>query len=44
MTANDIDVLKIYVLLSPILVGLVGLTAVWLGRWMDRREERHKAH
>jgi hypothetical protein len=40
MSQNEIDVLKIYVLLSPLVVGAVALVTVWLGFWMDRREQR----
>jgi hypothetical protein len=40
MTPQEIDVLKIYVLLSPFLVFALALGVVWLTGWMDRREER----
>jgi hypothetical protein len=40
MSEQDILILKIYVLLSPLLVALVALAAVWVGHWMDRREQR----
>ena len=40
MNLSDIDPLKIYVLLSPFLVFLLGVAVYWLTGWMDRREER----
>ena len=44
MSTQDLDLLKIYVLLSPFLVFLLGLAAYGLTGWMDRREEqRHHA-
>lgn len=40
MTTHEIELLKIYVLFSPLLVfGLAGVV-VWLTGWMDRREQR----
>jgi hypothetical protein len=42
MSLPDIDPLKIYVLLSPLLVFLLGLGMFWLTGWMDRREERRR--
>ena len=42
MTEFDIQVLRVYVLLSPLLVFAVGLLAVWVDGWMDRRDERRK--
>ena len=42
MSASDIEFLKIYVLLSPALLFLVGLGVVWLTGWMDRCEERRR--
>jgi hypothetical protein len=38
MTEQDVAVLKIYVLFSPLLVVLAGLAAVWLGIWIDRHD------
>jgi len=43
MTASDIEILKIYVLLSPVLVFLVGLMAMWIARWQDARDDRRRA-
>jgi hypothetical protein len=43
MTEFDSQILKIYVLLSPLLVFAIGLLAVWLDGWMDRRDQRRKA-
>jgi hypothetical protein len=43
MTEQDIVLLKVYVLLSPFLVVLTALVAIWIGDWMDRREQRHHA-
>jgi len=43
MTTLEIEVLKVYVLLSPLLVFLLALGVVWLTGWMDRREDRRKA-
>lgn len=40
MTEHDIFLLKIYVLLSPFLVVLTALITIWIGDWMDRREQR----
>jgi hypothetical protein len=40
MSPQDLHLLKIYVLLSPALVFLLGLGVYWLTGWMDRREER----
>ena len=37
MTTTEIDILKIYVLLSPALVFLMALGMVWLTGWLDRR-------
>ena len=37
MTPRDIELLKIYVLLSPFLVFALALMVVWLTGWMDRR-------
>jgi hypothetical protein len=38
MTASEIELLKVYVLLSPALVFLLALGVVWLTDWLDRRE------
>ena len=43
MTEQDIVLLKIYVLLSPLLVVLTALSAIWIGDWIDRRERRRHA-
>jgi hypothetical protein len=43
MSESDVFVLKIYVLISPLLVALTALAAVWIGDWMDRRERRQHA-
>jgi hypothetical protein len=40
MTAQDVGLLKIYVLLSPFLVFALALGVVWLTGWMDRHEQR----
>ena len=40
MNLHDIDPLKIYVLVSPLLVFGLALGVVWLTGWMDRREQR----
>jgi hypothetical protein len=40
MNLSDIDPLKIYVLISPLLVFGVALAVVWLTGWLDRREQR----
>lgn len=42
MTPHEIELLKIYVMVSPFLVGAVGLGVFWLTGWMDRREERRR--
>jgi hypothetical protein len=41
MTAHEIEILKIYVLFSPLLVFGLAVGVVWLTAWMDRREQRH---
>jgi hypothetical protein len=43
MTAYEIEVLKVYVLLSPLLVFGLAVGVVWLTGWMDKREEQRKA-
>lgn len=40
MTPQDLELLKIYVLLSPFLVFGLALFVVWLTGCMDRREAR----
>lgn len=40
MSPQDIELLKIYLLVSPFLVFALALGVVWLTGWMDRREER----
>ncbi len=42
MTPQDIELLKIYVLVSPFLVLGLALGVYWLTGWMDRREERQR--
>ncbi len=44
MTASDIEFLKTYLPLSPALLFVVALGVVWLTRWLDRREDRRRAH
>lgn len=43
MTASDIELLKIYLLLAPLLVVGFALVIVVLTRWQDRREDRLRA-
>lgn len=44
MTAHEIELLKIYVLVSPFLVFALALGVAWLTGWMDRHERhRHPA-
>ncbi len=45
MKPQGFDLLTIYVMLSPFVVGAIGLGVYWLTGWMDRREEerRHAA-
>ena len=40
---RELTGLEIYVLLAPALVVLVGIAAVCIGIWMDRREDRRRA-
>jgi hypothetical protein len=40
MSLGDLDVLKVYVLASPLLVFALVLGVYWLTGWMDRREQR----
>jgi hypothetical protein len=41
MSAQDIEILRIYVLLSPLLVFALAMGVVWFTGWMDRRERHH---
>ena len=41
MSPGEIELLKIYVLVSPLLIFGLALGVVWLTGWMDRREQRH---
>jgi hypothetical protein len=43
MTASDIEFLKIYLLLAPVLVVVFALIIVALTRWQDAREDRRQA-
>jgi hypothetical protein len=44
MNTQEIDLLKVYVMLSPFAVAVLGLGIFWLTGWMDRRErQRHHA-
>jgi len=43
MTASDIEFLKIYLLLTPVLVVGFALLIVALTRWQDKREDRRRA-
>lgn len=40
MTSQEVDLLKIYVLLSPLLIFGLAVAVVWLTGWMDRHERR----
>ena len=40
MSPHDVELLKIYVLVSPFLIFCVALGVYWLTGWMDRREDR----
>jgi hypothetical protein len=40
MTSQEVEILKIYVLLSPFLIFGLAVGVVWLTGWMDRREQR----
>ncbi len=42
MNSQDMDLLKIYVMVSPFLVFGLGLGVFWLTGGMDRREERRR--
>ena len=43
MNSHEMDLLKIYVVLSPLVVVALGLGVFWLTGWMDRREQRRHA-
>jgi hypothetical protein len=43
MSPTDVELLKIYVLISPLLVFGLALGVVWLTGWMDRRERQYPA-
>lgn len=40
MNSDEMEFLKIYVMLSPFLVAALGVFVYWLTGWMDRREEQ----
>jgi hypothetical protein len=40
---HGMDVLEIYVLISPVLVAALALGVYWLTGWMDRRDGRRHA-
>lgn len=42
MNLSDVDVLKIYVLVSPLVIFGVGVGVFFLTGWLDRREERRR--
>ena len=43
MSASDLQVLKVYMLLAPVLVVVFALIILALVRWQDRREDRRRA-
>ena len=43
MTASDIEILKIYVLMSPALVFVLAIGVMVFARWQDAREDRRRA-
>lgn len=43
MSESDISLLKIYVLLSPLLLLLTVYLTIKVADWMERREELHHA-
>jgi len=43
MTASDIEFLKIYLLLAPVLAVVFALIIVVLTRWQDAHEDRRRA-
>ena len=42
MNSQEIDLLKIYVMLSPLVVVAIGVGVYWLTGWMDRREQQRR--
>jgi hypothetical protein len=42
MNLQGMNLLEIYVMLSPLVVVALGLAVYWLTGWMDRREERRR--
>jgi hypothetical protein len=43
MNSQEMDLLKIHVVLSPLVVVALGLGVFWLTGWMDRRVQRRHA-
>lgn len=43
MNLQGMNLLEIYVPLSPLVVVALGLGVYWLTGWMDRREQRRHA-
>jgi hypothetical protein len=43
MNLQNLSFLEVYVLLTPLFVGALGLCVYWLTGWMDRREQ-HRHH
>jgi len=43
MTPSDIEFLKIYLLLAPVLVVVFALVILVLARWQDKHEDRRRA-
>jgi hypothetical protein len=41
MSPQEVELLKIYVLVSPFLVFGLAIGMVWLTGWMDQCERRH---
>lgn len=42
MNSQQLDLLKIYVVLSPLVVVAIGFAVYWLTGWLDRREEQRR--
>jgi hypothetical protein len=42
MTQQEIELLKVYVLLSPLLVFGLAVAVVWLTGWLDAHEHRRQ--
>jgi len=42
MNLSDVDVLKIYVLVSPLVIFGAGVTVFFLTGWLDRRDDRRR--